>query len=152
MGLCVHYASRANSVGDGNAAARAHVLKSSLHHESPADHFVADVALSMAKVITLNPPLSRREERALIRAFQLSAANDYPNPDRTGCPKGVALLKGIATKKLAPSHPIIQHVAECSPCFREMMHLRRDLNTLRFLKMAAATLTIALMAVLIKKR
>ncbi|HEX3685677.1 MAG TPA: hypothetical protein VHU83_24290 [Bryobacteraceae bacterium] len=106
----------------------------------------------MAKIITLNPPLSRREERELMRAFRLSAANDYPNPDRIGCPKGIALLKGIATKELDPTHPIIHHVAECSPCFREMMQLRRDLNTLRFLKMAAATLTVALTAVLIKKR
>jgi hypothetical protein len=106
----------------------------------------------MAKVITLNPPMTRREERALIRAFRLSMANDYPNPDRIGCPKGVALLRGIATKELDCTHPMIHHVAECSPCFREMMQLRRDLTTLRFLKTGAAALTIALMAVLIKKR
>ena len=113
----------------------------------------------MSNVIVLDPPPSprveraqRRADRALMKAIRDSAALDYPNPDRNGCPKGVAVLKAIATKELACTDPVIQHVAECSPCFREVTQLRRDMQARKFFKAASAVLAITLTALLLKRR
>ena len=78
--------------------------------------------------------LSRREDKKLVEALQAAAYNDYPNPARIGCPTDINILKALAAKKLHVTDPVIQHVAECSPCFREVMELRRRLKRLRLVK------------------
>jgi len=64
-----------------------------------------------------------------------AALYDYPNPARVGCPKDINVLKDLAAKRLDVPDSIVQHVVECSPCFREMTELRRKLKRLRVLKM-----------------
>lgn len=78
--------------------------------------------------------LSRGEEEIIEKALRRAALNDYPNPDRKDCP-AKKLLRRLAAKKLKPTDPVVQHVAECSPCFREMQELRRKLKRRPWLKM-----------------
>ncbi len=65
------------------------------------------------------------EERDLFELFSKSALNDYPNPDRVGCP-GDAFLKQLATnrKSVPMTDPRLDHVLHCSPCFREFTAFR----------------------------
>ncbi|MBV9761909.1 MAG: hypothetical protein JO340_15210 [Acidobacteriaceae bacterium] len=92
----------------------------------------------------MNEVLSRREDKKLVKALQAAAYNDHPNPTRIGCPTDINILKALAAKKLHVTDPVIQHVAECSPCFREVMELRCRLKRLRVFKIlgGVAALTI----------
>ncbi len=65
------------------------------------------------------------EERDLFELFSKSALNDYPNPERVGCP-GDAFLKQLATsrKSVPLTDPRLDHVLHCSPCFREFAAFR----------------------------
>jgi hypothetical protein len=95
----------------------------------------------------MNEVLSRREDEKLVKALQTAAYHDYPNPARIGCPTDINVLKALAAKKLRPSDPVIQHVAECSPCFREVMELRRKLKRLRIFKILSGVTALALLGV-----
>lgn len=95
----------------------------------------------------MNEVLSRREDEKLVKALQAAASHDYPNPARIGCPTDINVLKALAAKKLRPSDPVIQHVAECSPCFREVMELRRKLKRLRIVKILTFAGVLALVGV-----
>ena len=99
----------------------------------------------------INEIVSRREDQKLVKALQSAAYYDYPNPDRIGCPTDINILKALAAKSLHVTDPVIQHVAECSPCFREVMELRRELKRLRLVKIfggAVGLLLVAAIAVL----
>src|SRR5438552_6540700 len=71
--------------------------------------------------------LSRREDRALLRALRELARTRFPNPERKNCP-GTPVLHAIATKRIAMLDPAHEHVARCSPCFKELMEMRRTLE------------------------
>jgi hypothetical protein len=86
---------------------------------------------------------SRARDDQLLRAFEEAALNDYPNPDRVGCP-GADVLKGLASKKLPLRHPARQHVARCSPCFRELKAYQRSARRARLLIAAGALIVISL--------
>jgi hypothetical protein len=98
--------------------------------------------------------LLRPEDERLIKALRAAALNDYPNPERIGCPKDIKILKALAAKKLHVTDPVIQHVAECSPCFREMTELRRKLKRLRVVKIftGVASLLILVAVVALRNR
>jgi hypothetical protein len=70
---------------------------------------------------------SREEEARILAMFEQAALNDYPNPDRIGCP-GSAFLKRLARNRrsIPITHPDLTHVARCSPCFREFSEYRRQ--------------------------
>jgi hypothetical protein len=71
-------------------------------------------------------PLSReRKVRAFwARSFKPNGiidrllAETHPNPERSGCPS-LWLLFGAATWRLPDNHPILSHLTDCSPCYRE---------------------------------
>jgi hypothetical protein len=67
-----------------------------------------------------NEEFSASEIEQLRRVFQEAVLNDFPNPDRLGCPSDETVLKAIAAKTLPLSDPAWQHTARCSPCFREV--------------------------------
>jgi hypothetical protein len=95
----------------------------------------------------MNEVLSRREDKKLVKALQAAAYNDYPNPARIGCPTDINILKALAAKKLHATDPVIQHVAECSPCFREVMELRCQQKRLRLIKILAGVVLLAVVGV-----
>lgn len=74
------------------------------------------------------------EQKERMRAlFEQAARNDYPNPERIGCP-GSAFLKTLATdrKSIPLTDPSIIHVARCSPCFDEFAAYRESARRQRF--------------------
>jgi hypothetical protein len=56
-------------------------------------------------------------------------ANEFPNPERVGCPSR-DFLKALASRKLslAEADPWMDHLGHCSPCFRHYTELRRQLD------------------------
>jgi hypothetical protein len=64
----------------------------------------------------------------LKRQLQESILNNYPNPERKGCP-GDAVLRGLAARPLDDSlegDAHWQHVTHCSECYREFLGFRAD--------------------------
>jgi len=61
------------------------------------------------------------EERELLELLAKSALNDYPNPERIGCP-GREFLERLAfnRKSIPLSDPRLDHIVHCSSCFREL--------------------------------
>ena len=47
-----------------------------------------------------------------------------PNPDRVGCPRREALI-ALARRQVPVGDPIGEHVASCSPCYREMRAIQQ---------------------------
>jgi len=66
------------------------------------------------------------QRRAMLDLLEQAALNDYPNPERIGCP-GADFLRRLATnrKSVDLSDPALDHVARCSPCFREFIEYRK---------------------------
>ena len=65
------------------------------------------------------------QRRTMLDLLQQAALHDYPNPERIGCP-GADFLQRLATdrKSIDLSDPALDHVARCSPCFREFVGYR----------------------------
>src|SRR4051812_9962975 len=91
---------------------------------------------------------SSGEERHFLDLLAKSALNDYPNPERVGCP-GREFLRTLAfNRKSIPLTDFrLDHVVHCSPCFRELTEMKAIGNTRRTrtwatLGIAAAVLVI----------
>jgi hypothetical protein len=92
--------------------------------------------------------LSPQEERRLLEMFEQSSLEDYPNPDREGCPETAFVRKLAFDRKSIPiRHPDLTHVARCSPCFREFLAYRKQAARHRILKRVAALAAIVLLAI-----
>jgi hypothetical protein len=90
----------------------------------------------------LSPP----ELERLRRIFQDAALNDFPNPDRIGCPTDKSVLRAIAAKMLPLTDPAWHHAARCSPCFREIKQFEADLQRSRLGKTAALAAILLILA------
>ena len=75
-----------------------------------------------------NEEFSPAELEKLRRVFQDAALNDFPNPDRVGCPTDKSVLKAMAAKTLPLTDPAWRHAARCSPYFREIKQFEADLK------------------------
>jgi hypothetical protein len=84
-----------------------------------------------------NEEFSAAELEKLRRVFQEAALNDFPNPDRIGCPTDKSVLKSMAAKTLPLTDPAWRHAARCSPCFREIKQFEADLKRSRWGKATA---------------
>jgi hypothetical protein len=71
--------------------------------------------------------LSSEQERAWLDLLEKAALNDFPNPERIGCP-GSEFLRKLAhnRRSVSPHDPRIDHLARCSPCFQEFTEFRRE--------------------------
>jgi len=76
--------------------------------------------------------LSPEQERELLNLFEQAALNDFPNPQRIGCP-GSEFLRKMATNRQSISvrDPRLRHAARCSPCFREFTAFRAEADARR---------------------
>ncbi len=77
------------------------------------------------------------EFEAVIQQAFLAA---FPNPDRMGCP-GDEVLRSLAAKMPLGNNQVESHVAQCSPCAREILAFRaqtRKRRETRWLLAAAA--------------
>ena len=92
--------------------------------------------------------LSPQEERRLLEIFEQSSLNDYPNPERKGCPDTAFVRKLAFDRKSIPiRHPDLTHVARCSPCFREFLAYRKQAARHRILRRVAALAAMVLLAI-----
>ena len=82
--------------------------------------------------------LSKREDRALLRALRAVTLTQFPNPDRKDCPE-TAVLQSIAMKRISMLDPVHEHVVNCSPCFTELTEMRRTLQQRTVLLWAMGT-------------
>lgn len=71
--------------------------------------------------------LSPEQERAWLDLMEKAALNDFPNPERVGCP-GSDFLRRLAIDRgsVSPNDDRIGHLSRCSPCFQEFTAFRSD--------------------------
>jgi hypothetical protein len=67
------------------------------------------------------------EEKRILNLLGRGLSQDFPNPQRVGCPDS-AILKGIALHKvpLAEADRWLNHFSSCSPCFQEFTQFRKQ--------------------------
>src|SRR2546426_8971116 len=70
--------------------------------------------------------------------FRSLTRTRFPNPDRKNCP-GTPVLHAIAMKRISMLDSAHEHVARCSPCFKELMEIRRTLQRRKILLWAMGT-------------
>lgn len=64
-------------------------------------------------------------EKELLEAFERVIHEDFPNPQRIGCPGGNALLRLAEGSRQPQQARVLAHVRQCAPCFDELKELRR---------------------------
>lgn len=83
--------------------------------------------------------LSPEEERRILELLEKSALTAYPNPDRIGCPGRDFLRRLVFDRKSIPiSHPGLDHLTQCSPCFAEFVEFRNQARRQRRLRRGMA--------------
>lgn len=90
------------------------------------------------------------EERALLELLKQAALNDYPNPERNGCP-GRDFLRELAFRRssIPVTDPRVDHIVHCSPCFREFTELRDQGQPKRRPTVIIAAATVAVLAIVL---
>ena len=63
-------------------------------------------------------------EKELLEVFQRIIHEDFPNPQRIGCPGYEALLKLAEESGLVQQTGLLAHIRQCAPCFDELKELR----------------------------
>lgn len=68
----------------------------------------------------------RQHYERLLKVVQDSILQNYPNPERKGCP-GEAVIREVAERR----GPIIEddafeHITHCSPCYREFTEYKQQ--------------------------
>jgi len=75
--------------------------------------------------------------------FESAFLEAFPNPERIGCPSKDILYR-ISRQDLPVDHPAVDHLAQCSPCFRDvrLLQTKRAQSNTRA-SMAVATSLVA---------
>jgi hypothetical protein len=64
-------------------------------------------------------------EKELLEAFERIIHEDFPNPQRIGCPGEDALFRLVEESGPVQQKRLLAHVRQCAPCFDELKELRR---------------------------
>ena len=67
-------------------------------------------------------------EKELLEAFESVIHEDFPNPQRIGCPGGDALLRLAEGSGYVQQTLLLAHIRQCAPCFDELKELRRKVG------------------------
>jgi len=63
-------------------------------------------------------------EKELLETFESIIHEDFPNPQRIGCPGDEALLElAEGSGQVHPMH-LLAHIRQCAPCFDKLKELR----------------------------
>src|SRR5262245_48814228 len=92
--------------------------------------------------------LSRREDRALLKALRAVVLTQFPNADRKDCP-GTLTLRAIATRRISMFDSAHEHVGSCSPCFSELTEIRETIHRRRLWTTGTASAAAVVLAMLI---
>lgn len=65
-------------------------------------------------------------EKELLEAFERVIHEDFPNPQRIGCPGREALLRLAEGSGNIQQTRFLAHIQQCAPCFDELKELRRE--------------------------
>ena len=92
--------------------------------------------------------LSTTQEEKLLKSAKELFLNEFPNPDRKGCPDS-ATIKAIAFGKLSGERASTwwSHFATCSPCTREFAAFQQQARASRNVRIAAGIAASILLAV-----
>ena len=95
-----------------------------------------------------NEGLSPRREEKLLKSAKELFLNEFPNPERKGCPDSNT-MKAIAFGKLSgeKARPWWAHFAACSPCAREFAAFQQQAKSRRNILFAAGIAASILIAV-----
>jgi hypothetical protein len=63
-------------------------------------------------------------EKELLEAFERIIHEDFPNPQRIGCPGDEALLKLAEGAGQVHQARLLAHIRQCAPCFDKLKELR----------------------------
>lgn len=63
-------------------------------------------------------------EKDLLDAFDTVVHEDFPNPQRVGCPGREILLKLAQRSADSQLAHLLAHIRQCAPCFDELKDLR----------------------------
>ena len=63
-------------------------------------------------------------EKELLEAFERIIHEDFPNPQRIGCPGDEALLKLAGVSGQVHQTRLLAHIRQCAPCFDKLKELR----------------------------
>ena len=100
------------------------------------------MAIQMARDNREGEPAAFRPEDEIDEIF----ARANPNTTRTGCP-GNDVLRSAARKALPIDHPVFEHLARCSACYKEFRQLQQPVRVPSRLRPALAAAAVVLMAV-----
>lgn len=64
-------------------------------------------------------------EKELLEAFERIIHEDFPNPQRIGCPGDETLLKLAEGSVHVQQTRLLAHIRQCAPCFDQLKELRR---------------------------
>ncbi len=97
-------------------------------------------------------PLTRKQERLLVNLAIEASRADHPNPERRGCP-GAEALGALAHRQVKGDRlgELVDHIADCSPCFREYERLAASIRNRRTVKVGAALMIVVGSALLIHR-
>lgn len=65
-------------------------------------------------------------EKELLDAFERIIHEDFPNPQRIGCPGQEVLAKLAKESGPVRQKRLLDHIRQCAPCFDELKELRRE--------------------------
>jgi hypothetical protein len=90
---------------------------------------------------------SARDEKRILNALGRGLLNEFPNPERAGCP-GRDVLKRIASHEmpLTEAEKWLDHLGSCSPCYRDFSQFQKTYQLRRkctLLAIAASILVCA---------
>ena len=85
----------------------------------------------------------------LAAAVQQTILQNFPNPERLGCP-GTARLRDVAARQEIVEDAAWEHITHCSPCYREFLREKERLRGSRkFARTRTAMAAAAVLVVLI---
>jgi hypothetical protein len=100
------------------------------------------MAIQMARDNREGEPAAFRPEDEIDEIF----ARANPNTTRTGCP-GNDVLRSASRRALPIDHPVFEHLARCSICYKEFRQLQQPVRVPSRLRPAFAAAAVVLMAV-----
>lgn len=91
-----------------------------------------------------NTVLPKKEEKQFLELGKQVFLNDFPNPERKGCPES-KVIKQIAAGKVAvdEENKWVDHFTACSPCSREFSDFRRQFQRRKRIRVVGVTTVLA---------
>ena len=65
----------------------------------------------------------REKYERLRQTVQDAILNDYPNPNRVGCPES-AIIREVASREELTKDEAWEHITHCSPCYAEFLRFK----------------------------